>query len=116
MINRKLVYILLLFLNSHSYNAQSEMLNFSEFQGGMDYYSAYNKCKLLGMRLPTAKELRTAFEMKITKNWEINGSFYWSSDSNSDYNDSNLYINIRDGLIYFQGYRESSLSVRCIRS
>jgi hypothetical protein len=52
---------------------------FSSYQGYMNWDKANEKCKSIGMRLPTLDELKEAYDSGITKSWEKDGSLYWSS-------------------------------------
>lgn len=51
----------------------------SAYQGGLEFLDAKKKCKSIGMRLPTIEELKSAHRSKITKSWDKDGSYYWSS-------------------------------------
>ena len=47
--------------------------------GEMGWYYANEKCKSLGMRLPTLDELKKAYDAGILKSWQKDGYYYWSS-------------------------------------
>jgi len=47
--------------------------------GYMDWYSANEKCRSIGMRLPTLIELKAAYNVGITKSWQKDVVIYWSS-------------------------------------
>lgn len=51
----------------------------SAYQGFFGFIDAKKKCKSIGMRLPTIEELKSANRSKITKSWDKDSSYYWSS-------------------------------------
>lgn len=51
----------------------------SAYQGFFGFTDAKKKCKSIGMRLPTIEELKSANRSKITKSWDKDSSYYWSS-------------------------------------
>ena len=54
--------------------------NWSEYLGKMNWESASKKCnEVAGRRLPSIRELKLAYEAGITKSWQKDGSYYWSS-------------------------------------
>ena len=81
----------------------------SSYQGNMSWEDANEKCKSIGMRLPTLKELKAAYDSGITKSWQNDGRNYWSStpDSGGD----NYVFNILDG----SSHIAISAPVRCRR-
>ena len=85
---------------------------FSEYQGNMNWYSANAKCSSIGMRLPTIRELKAAYNAGITKSWQKNDRHYWSS---TPYGSESYYsLRVLDG--YTDYYDRSSRdNVRCRR-
>lgn len=57
-------------------------LNWSEYMGELNWNQASAKCKTSGMRLPTIKELKLAFDDGTMKKWQ-EGS-YWSSEKTDE--------------------------------
>ena len=82
----------------------------SRYMGSMNWDAANAKCRSLGLRLPTIKELEAAYRAGITNSWQ-SGNFYWSStpydaeryykfrvdfgDTDSDYRDFGHYVRCR---------------------
>ncbi len=63
--------------------ARAKFTKWSAYQGEMDWEQAKSKCASLGMILPTKKELKTAYEEKVTESWKKEGVWYWSSEGTS---------------------------------
>jgi hypothetical protein len=85
----------------------------SEYMGFMSWSSAEHKCKSIGMRLPTIKELEAAYNAGITKSWQKDGYSYWSS---TPYDAERYYgLIVGDGDTDNDRYRSSNGSVRCRR-
>ena len=53
--------------------------DWSAYMGSMTWDQANAKCKSIGMRLPTIDELKAAYKADITKSWQNDGNYYWSS-------------------------------------
>jgi serine/threonine protein kinase len=53
--------------------------DWSPYMGEMNWDSASAKCRSIGMRLPTIDELKAAYNAGITKSWQKDGYYYWSS-------------------------------------
>ena len=80
----------------------------SEYQGDMTWNEANNKCKANGMRLPTIYELKDAYKIRLTKGWQKDGFYYWSStpyDAKAYYRIDiefgeidNRHTNVKEGL------------------
>jgi len=85
----------------------------SEYFGEMEWTDANEKCKSLGMRLPTIDELRAAYKLRITKSWEDVADSYWSSTP-SDTEFYHYLLVIRSGVTN-AGPPDISLDVRCLR-
>jgi hypothetical protein len=85
---------------------------FSEYQGQLTWNDANKKCKSLKMRLPTIDELKKAYESGITKSWQKDGYYYWSS---TPYDAERYYaLNVDHGSTDYY-YRSLNGSVRCRR-
>lgn len=89
-----------------------EFGRFSAYQGGLNWRDAKEKCKSIGMRLPTLEELKAEYTSKKTKLWRKGDSFYWSS---TPYNaDSSYTFNIENGESSDDN-NDNPLGFRCIR-
>jgi hypothetical protein len=99
--------------------------SWSGYQGVMTWNDADAKCKSLGMRLPTAEELKSAYASGVTESWLNDGDSddywlvsdggfgYWSSSSGgSGY--TYFKLSITDGLILYGGINWN-FKVRCRR-
>lgn len=84
----------------------------SEFQGRMNWYGAKGQCETIGMKLPTVEELKSAYTSGITKSWESDGLFYWSSTLVGE--NSAKILDIYDGQSY-DNLRKDVNYVRCVR-
>ena len=85
---------------------------YSGYMGKMNWDDAYEKCKSLGMRLPTLGELEDSYKAGITKSWIEDGDDYWSS---TPY-DAERYYNFRVNSGYSRDYRRGvNIDVRCRR-
>lgn len=78
----------------------------SAYQGFDDFLNAKKKCKSIGMRLPTIEELKSAYRSKITKSWDKDSSYYWSSTPAGK--DKYYYFYIYNG----HGYPSTSITVK----
>jgi hypothetical protein len=85
---------------------------FSEYQGSLTWDDADKKCKSLKMRLPTIDELKKAYESGITKSWQKDGDYYWSS---TPYDAERYYVLLVYSGGTYDDYRSISRSVRCRR-
>ena len=83
----------------------------------MDWQEAKEWCenKGEGWRMPTGGELLQAYDEGLTRNWNLPGSYFWSS--------TELYLNTAYawGVYLSYGYttyttKVSSYYVRCVRS
>jgi len=84
----------------------------SEYMGSMSWSSADNKCKEIGMRLPTIDELKMAYKSGITKSWQYDGDYCWSS---TPYGAERYYrLDVYNGSTYHDD-RRSDYNVRCRR-
>lgn len=89
-----------------------DISRWSDYQGEMSWNKAKSKCNSIGMRLPLRIELEEAYKKKLTKDWEKDGSSYWTSE---EYSDGSAYnFTIYDGFV-FNDYKGSVSHVRCIR-
>ena len=77
----------------------------------MVWENAIASCERLGMKLPTRKELKIAFKTAISKEWETDGLWYWSSDEFSKGNA--YYMAVYNGGI-FHAFKFNSGHVRCV--
>ena len=87
-------------------------MEWSEYLGAMPWHKAKAYAENLGMRLPTVKELKSAYEAGITKEWEEDGHWYWTSEEYSAERAYNFYI--VNGLSYYD-LKVFNVHVRCIR-
>jgi serine/threonine protein kinase len=86
--------------------------DWSPYMGDMNWDSANAKCRSIGMRLPTIDELKAAYNAGITKSWQKDGYYYWSS---TPYDAESYYrLNVRDGHTDLRN-RDSYYNVRCRR-
>jgi hypothetical protein len=91
---------------------KAEESKWSPYMGSMDWDSANEKCRSIGMRLPTINELQTAYNAGIAKLWQSNGSYYWSF---IPYDAERYYIfDVQNGGTY-DDRRIRSSAVRCRR-
>ncbi len=56
---------------------------FGEFAGRLGWEQAVKQCAEQKMRLPTAYELRAAYEAGVLKTWDPQG-WYWTSSDDAD--------------------------------
>ena len=84
----------------------------SKYMGFMTWGTADNKCKEIGMRLPTIDELKMAYKSGIAKSWQNDGYNYWSS---TPYDAERYYVlNVYNGFTY-NYHRNFNYNVRCRR-
>ncbi len=84
----------------------------SKYMGSMSWSSADNKCKEIGMRLPTIDELKMAYKSGITNSWQNDGYNYWSS---TPYDAERYYeLRVNYGSTGYSD-RHSNYGVRCRR-
>jgi hypothetical protein len=83
----------------------------SKYMGYMTWSSADNKCKEIGMRLPTIDELKMAYMSGNTKSWQNDGYLYWSS---TPYDAESYYVFRVHGGAYDRN-RNGDGNVRCRR-
>lgn len=108
----KLYSILLLTLTSFNSLLIADSKKWSPFQGKLKWEEAKEKCKSLGMKLPSIDELSAAYNADELKKWKEDGNTYWSStEKNSD---RAYYITLLDGN-KFTFRKEGNLYVRCIQ-
>lgn len=86
----------------------------SEFQGQMSWFEANEKCKEIGMRLPTIAELQLAFRTKEFNNWTVKGKCYWTKDEN-DYSPNYAFAFYISSGVSYDYDKSMSLDVRFIR-
>ncbi len=85
----------------------------SEYMDIMSWSSADNKCKEIGMRLPTIDELKMAYKLGITKSWQNDSTYYWSS---TPYDAERYYLlDVDDGSTTYRNRRGGNYGVRCRR-
>ncbi len=94
--------------------------SWSDYQGGMNWYDAKNKCASLGMRLPSRAELITAYETKVTESWKKDGLDYWTSDYYFEEEEEyvirrSAYSFLVDAGFVISYFRYYIANVRCIR-
>jgi hypothetical protein len=85
---------------------------YSEYQGAMTWNEANKKCKSLKMQLPTLSELNKAYELGITKSWQKDGYYYWSS---TPYDAERYYVLVVYGGRTGDSDRNYTRDVRCRR-
>ena len=87
----------------------------SAHQGKMNWGEAKKKCASIGMRLPTIKELKTAYEDKIIEPWDkdVPLHIYWSATPYGHNGDAWLIISTGNMIHSFDA---SNFYVRCIRA
>lgn len=56
-------------------STQKNSDSWSEYLGEYDSFAASDKCRSIGMRIPTLKEWKFAYSSGKMKGWE--GGFYW---------------------------------------
>ncbi|HMV44375.1 MAG TPA: hypothetical protein PK079_14040 [Leptospiraceae bacterium] len=82
--------------------------NWSEYQGEFNSYAASDKCRSIGMRIPTLKEWKFAFNSGKMKGWE--SGLYWIETEPSDGNFLAV-INGEGGVV---SNKEGIRHLRCI--
>ena len=88
------------FKEANEVDPKSDSINWSGYQGVMNWHDAKAKCVSLGMRLPT-------------KAWEKDGRWYWTSEDS--FAETAYGVFIHDGYVY-SGNKATGVSfVRCIR-
>jgi hypothetical protein len=81
--NKIKIAMLLLFLNFNFLSAagqKKDPISWSVFQGKKSWEDAKNHCSGMGMRLPALSEIKQSIELGTTKEWEKNGSRFWSAE------------------------------------
>ena len=101
------------FKEANEVDPKSDSINWSGYQGVMNWHDAKAKCVSLGMRLPTKKELLAAYTSGVGKAWEKDGRWYWTSEVS--FAETAYGVFIHDGYVY-SGNKATGVSfVRCIR-
>lgn len=112
--------ILIIILGSCKISGQSKKIQppeWSKYQGLTNWDEARIKCASIQMRLPTSKELMTAYKTNVTDAWKtdlekFSFAHYWSSEEYSEV--EAYYFSMHDDGIYVY-YKEVNFHVRCIR-
>lgn len=90
----------------------AKKIEWSPYQGFLNWDDAKEKCASLQMRLPRRRELRKAFKTKLLESWKSDGTYYWTSDLYLG--NSIFYYFIDRGILdYFS--KDVARHVRCIR-
>ena len=87
-------------------------MEWSEYRGAMPWDKAKAEAESLGMSLPTIEELKSAYESGITKEWEEDGRWYWTSEEFSA--ERAYFFDIGNGCSNGD-LKDDSSHVRCIR-
>ncbi|MBP9889091.1 MAG: hypothetical protein KBF93_22545 [Leptospiraceae bacterium] len=87
-------------------------IRWTKYMGSMTFREAKVKCENSGLRLPTKKELKAAYDAGTTKSWTNKGERYWTSEEFSDSYAFGFYI--------AEGYpatvlKDTVLPFRCIQ-
>ena len=88
--------------------------NWSTYQGLMNWNAAKAKCASLKMMLPTSAELKTAYDLGVTKSWEKDGHnfVYWTFEQ---YSSEMAYIFLMEDGYSYINFKNGHSNVRCIR-
>lgn len=91
--------------------------NWSDYQGGMSWDDAQQKCENLGMRLPTRNELIAAQKTGITDKWQnennLTYSWYWTSE---EYTATYAYfVDMAENSVYGTKKEGNYIYVRCLK-
>ncbi|AFM14000.1 DUF1566 domain-containing protein [Turneriella parva] len=89
-------------------------ITWSPYQGEMKWKEATEKCKSLGMRLPSIEELIAAYNSAVTKAWPEQGAYWSSSKYAGDYY-SYWGLHSKNGIYMDNNKHYGVLYVRCVR-